>query len=287
MQYAIDYGDAIVVRGLSKSYGRLVALERVDLRVRFGELVALLGPNGAGKTTLVKHLYCELRPQSGDVKVLGLSPCERSVRLRTGVTPQEATPYPDLTVFDNVYYSGRIRGMSKSEARRSAEETLKLLGLWEYRGKYVMDLSGGLRRRTLIGMAIVHSPLVLILDEPTTGLDPEARRDMWDLLSRLKGEGRAILLTTHYIEEAEALADIVYFLNRRVIASGAPSELRKRFAFYYKVVDLESGRVHYVKEEDVREFVGKLKGRFEVRAPSLEEVYLEVIRDAQGAGVAG
>lgn len=274
---------AIVVSHLSKSYGKVVALEDVSLFVKFGELVALLGPNGAGKTTLVRHLYCELKPRSGVVTVLGRSPCDRGVRRRMGVIPQEATPYPDLTVYDNVYYAARIRGIPRQEARRRTEETLKELGLWEHRDRYIMDLSGGLKRRTLIAMAFVHSPLVMVLDEPTTGLDPEARRELWDVLTRLKGEGRAILLTTHYIEEAEALADRVYFINRKIIAEGTPSELRKRFTFYYKVIDLDNDKVYYVREDELRDFIETLKGRFEVRAASLEEVYLRVMRDAQGA----
>jgi ABC-2 type transport system ATP-binding protein len=272
--------NAIEVVGLSKSYGKVVALEDVSLEVRKGELVSLLGPNGAGKTTLVRHLYCELRPEKGFVRVLGVDPCNREVRLRMGVTPQEAQPYGDLTVFDNVYYAARVRGVPRDKAREMALETIRRLGLWEHRDRYVMDLSGGLRRRTLVAMAVVHSPEVLVLDEPTTGLDPMGRREFWDVLRQLKGEGRAILLTTHYMEEAEALSDRVYFINRKVLAEGTPAELRKRFAFYYEVIDLEEGKVYKVREDEVKEFVAKLRGKFEVRAPSLEEVYLEVMKGA-------
>jgi len=272
--------SAIEVKGLSKSYGKVVALEDVSLEVRKGELVSLLGPNGAGKTTLVRHLYCELRPERGVVKVLGSDPCDREVRLRMGVTPQEAQPYGDLTVFDNVYYAARVRGVPGDKAREMALDTVRRLGLWDHRDRYVMDLSGGLKRRTLVAMAVVHSPEVLVLDEPTTGLDPMGRRELWDVLRQLKGEGRAILLTTHYMEEAEALSDRVYFINRKVLAEGTPSELRKRFAFYYEVVDLEEGKVYKVREDEVKEFVAKLRGKFEVRAPSLEEVYLEVMKGA-------
>jgi len=272
--------NAIEVVGLSKSYGKVVALEDVSLEVRKGELVSLLGPNGAGKTTLVRHLYCELRPEKGFVRVLGVDPCDREVRLRMGVTPQEAQPYGDLTVFDNVYYAARVRGVPRDKAREMALETIRRLGLWEHRDRYVMDLSGGQRRRTLVAMAVVHSPEVLVLDEPTTGLDPMGRREFWDVLRQLKGEGRAILLTTHYMEEAEALSDRVYFINRKVLAEGTPAELRKRFAFYYEVIDLEEGKVYKVREDEVKEFVAKLRGKFEVRAPSLEEVYLEVMKGA-------
>jgi len=272
--------NAIEVVGLSKSYGKVVALEDVSLEVRKGELVSLLGPNGAGKTTLVRHLYCELRPERGFVRVLGVDPCDRSVRLRMGVTPQEAQPYGDLTVFDNVYYAARVRGVPRDKAREMALDTIRRLGLWEHRDRYAMDLSGGLRRRVLVAMAVVHSPEVLVLDEPTTGLDPMGRREFWDVLRQLKGEGRAILLTTHYMEEAEALSDRVYFINRKVLAEGTPAELRKKFAFYYEVIDLEEGKVYKVREDEVKEFVAKLRGKFEVRAPSLEEVYLEVMKGA-------
>jgi ABC-2 type transport system ATP-binding protein len=272
--------NAIEVVGLSKSYGKVVALEDVSLEVREGELVSLLGPNGAGKTTLVRHLYCELRPEKGFIRVLGVDPCDREVRLRMGVTPQEAQPYGDLTVFDNVYYAARVRGVPGDKAREMALDTVRRLGLWEHRNRYVMDLSGGQRRRTLVAMAVVHSPEVLVLDEPTTGLDPMGRREFWDVLRQLKGEGRAILLTTHYMEEAEALSDRVYFINRKVLAEGTPAELRKRFAFYYEVIDLEEGKVYKVREDEVKEFVAKLRGKFEVRAPSLEEVYLEVMKGA-------
>mgnify|MGYP001626358750 CR=1 FL=1 len=271
---------AIEVIGLRRSFGNVLALDDVSIKVSRGELVSLLGPNGAGKTTLVRHLYCELKPQSGSVKVLNENPCNRRVRLRMGVTPQEAEPYYDLSVFDNVYYAARIRGLSSHEAMMRAEDTIKHLGLLEYRDKYVMDLSGGLKRRTLIAMAVAHSPEVMVLDEPTTGLDPVARRELWELLRSLKGEGRTILLTTHYMEEAEALSDRVYFINKKVIDEGTPMELRKKFAYYYEVIDLETGKLYRVKEDEVRDFISKLNGRFEVRAPSLEDVYLEVMKNA-------
>jgi len=271
---------AIEVVGLRRSFGNVLALDGINLEVRRGELVSLLGPNGAGKTTLVRHLYCELKPQSGSVKVLNEDPCNRQVRRRMGVTPQEAEPYYDLSVFDNVYYAARIRGLSRNEAREKAEDTINRLGLLGYRDKYVMDLSGGLKRRTLIAMAMVHSPDVMVLDEPTTGLDPVARRELWELLRSLKGSGRSILLTTHYMEEAEALSDRVYFINKKVIGEGTPMELRKRFAYYYEVIDLESGMLYRIKEDEVRDFISKLSGRFEVRAPSLEDVYLEVMKSA-------
>ena len=275
---------AILVKDLYRRFGPVVALDGVSVEVRRGEVVSLLGPNGAGKTTLVRHLYCELRPQRGLVRVLGDDPCKVSVRRRVGVVPQEAEPYEDLTVFDNIYYAARLRGLGKARAREAAAEVVKLLGLEEHRSRYVMDLSGGLKRRVLIGMAIVHDPDVLVLDEPTTGLDPLARRETWDLLRQLKEEGKSVLLTTHYMEEAEALSDRVYFLNRKVIAHGSPAELRARFTYYYEVIDYSTGRTMRVPEGKVKEVVASLAGKFEVRIPSLEEIYLEVVGRDEGAG---
>jgi len=274
----MDY--AIQVKDLNKSYGNNQALVNISLTVRRGELVSLLGPNGAGKTTLVKHLYCELKPEAGRINVLGENPCRSKIKRMLGVVPQESEPYDDLSVFENIYYAARIRGVSRREAKIYTEETIESLDLREYRNKYVMDLSGGLKRRTLVGMAIVHKPEVLILDEPTTGLDPLARRQLWDILKSLKKEGRAILLTTHYVEEAEVLSDRVYFINKKIISEGTPSDLRTRFSYYYEVIDYTSGKAYKVKEEELKEFISKLNGKFEVRIPSLEDVYIEMISHA-------
>ncbi|MCE4608483.1 MAG: ABC transporter ATP-binding protein [Caldisphaeraceae archaeon] len=274
----MDY--AIQVKDLNKSYGSNQALVNISLSVRRGELVSLLGPNGAGKTTLVKHLYCELKPEVGRINVLGGNPCRSKIKRMLGVVPQESEPYDDLSVFENIYYAARIRGIGRREAKVYTEETIESLDLREYRNKYVMDLSGGLKRRTLVGMAIVHRPEVLILDEPTTGLDPLARRQLWDILKNLKKEGRAILLTTHYVEEAEVLSDRVYFINKKIISEGTPSDLRTRFSYYYEVIDYTSGKAYKVKEEELKEFISKLNGKFEVRIPSLEDVYIEMISHA-------
>lgn len=273
----LKLGIAIEIKNLSKSYGKNYALIDVSMAINEGEVVSLLGPNGAGKTTLVKHLYCELKPQQGVVKVLNESPCKSNLRKRLGVVPQEADPYEDLSVYDNIYYAARIRGVNRNMAKELTLETLKSLDLWDYRNKYVMDLSGGLKRRTLVAMSIVHRPKVLILDEPTTGLDPLARRQLWDILKGIKEEGKAILLTTHYVEEAEILSDKVYFINKKVIDYGSPSELKAKFSYYYEVIDYSTGKVFKVKEDEIKDFVSKLNGKFEVRMPSLEDVYLEVV----------
>ena len=259
-----------------KYYGKILANEDITMEVKKGELVALLGPNGAGKTTLVKQIYGELTPTKGEILVLG-SKINNNIKKRMGVIPQECTPYSTLSVKDNIYYMAKIKGMDSRRARERTEELLKKLELKEYENRLAEYLSGGLKRRVLLAMALVNDPDVVILDEPTTGLDPEARREVWEVLSELKKEGRAILLTTHYLDEAERLADRIYFINRKIIMEGTPSEIKSRFSSYYEVIDYSTGKTYYVKEDEVAEFIKGIKGKFEVRLPSLEEIYLKVI----------
>jgi len=157
---------------------------------------------------------------------------------------------------------------------------IERLDLIDEKKKFVRDLSGGLKRRTLIAMALVNNPKLLILDEPTTGLDPEARREVWDLLISLKKEGRSMLLTTHYLDEAERLADRIYLINRKVILEGTPSSLKEKFSTWYEVIDYSSGKILRVKgEEELKKVIMSIQGKFEVKLPSLEEIYLEVIKD--------
>lgn len=264
-----------------KFYGKLVANEDVSLYVDEGEIVGLLGPNGAGKTTLVKQLYGELLPNKGSIIVLGKKPTDRGIKRLLGIIPQESQPYGDLTVWDNVYYMGRIKGMKKEKVYEMGEELLRKLDLYEKRNTLAMDLSGGMRRKLLIAMALINDPKLIILDEPTTGLDPEARREVWDILLKFKKEGKSMLLTTHYLDEAERLSDRVYFINRRIIMQGSPVDIKKKFADWYEVIDYESGKVVKIHgEEKLKSYILSLNGKFEVKLPTLEEVYLEVFKDA-------
>ncbi|BDC17903.1 MarR family transcriptional regulator [Acidianus sp. HS-5] len=259
-----------------KYYDKILANEDITMEVKKGELVALLGPNGAGKTTLVKQIYGELTPTKGEILVSG-SKINNNIKKRMGVIPQECTPYATLSVKDNIYYMGKIKGMHSEKARERTEELLKKLELKEYENRLAEYLSGGLKRRVLLAMALVNDPDVVILDEPTTGLDPEARREVWEVLSELKKEGKAMLLTTHYLDEAERLADRIYFINRKIIMEGTPSEIKSKFSSYYEVIDYSTGKTYYVKEEEVADFIRGIKGKFEVRLPTLEEIYLKVI----------
>ncbi len=221
--------DAIRVRGLVKRYGELVALNGLDLEVKEGEVYALLGPNGAGKTTLVEILEC-LRPfDSGEAWVLGYRVGEpgacRRIKERIGVLPQDFSAIDRLTVRENLRLFASLYDESLD-----IDELISLLGLEDKADKQFHTLSGGLKRRVGVAVALVNNPELLFLDEPTTGLDPKARREVWEVVEKLREMGKTVLLTTHYMEEAERLADrIGIIVKGRIIAEGTPRELIERY----------------------------------------------------------
>jgi ABC-2 type transport system ATP-binding protein len=214
---------AITVRGVRKSYGSVQALDGVDLTVRRGEVLALLGPNGAGKTSLVEILEGHRVADAGDISVLGHDPAklERAFRERIGIVLQEEGLEENLTVREMVDLYG-----AAYPNPRPTDEVVELVGLSEHRDKPAGTLSGGQRRRLDLAVGICGDPELIFLDEPTTGFDPAARRRSWDLIADLKGLGKTILLTTHYMEEAQRLADrVVVIASGRVIAEGTPDKL--------------------------------------------------------------
>jgi len=271
----------VEVWGVWKSFGPILANEDISMDLERGEIVSLLGPNGAGKTTLVRQIYGELRPEKGRISLLGSKPSDSSVKERVGGIPQECSPYDDLSVWDNVYYVGKLKGVKGEVLKERIRSLLTGLGLWERRDSLADLLSGGMKRKLLIAMALVNDPELVILDEPTVGLDPESRREVWDLLNQLRASGKGILLTTHYLDEAERLSDRVYFLNRKIVAKGTPSQIKERFSDQYDVIDYTTGRTIRVSGDKVKDVVSKMSGKFEVRLPSLEEIYLEVLSDDQ------
>jgi ABC-type multidrug transport system, ATPase component len=271
----------VEVWGVWKSFGPILANEDISMDLERGEIVSLLGPNGAGKTTLVRQIYGELRPDKGRISLLGSKPSDSSVKERVGVIPQECSPYDDLSVWDNVYYVGKLKGVKGEVLKERIRSLLTGLGLWERRDSLADLLSGGMKRKLLIAMALVNDPELVILDEPTVGLDPESRREVWDLLNQLRASGKGILLTTHYLDEAERLSDRVYFLNRKIVAKGTPSQIKERFSDQYDVIDYTTGRTIRVSGDKVKDVISKMSGKFEVRLPSLEEIYLEVLSDDQ------
>ncbi|MEB2836940.1 MAG: ATP-binding cassette domain-containing protein [Desulfurococcales archaeon] len=298
---------AVEARGLVKVYpGGVRAVDGVSFCIRPGEIYSLLGPNGAGKTTTVKMLATLLKPTEGDAFILGRSVVREryEVRRLIGVTPQDLTSDDEMTGWENVYIQARLYGYPAGEARERARWALEYMGLLDVAHRKVSTYSGGMRRRLEIAMSIVHKPKVLFLDEPTLGLDVQSRRHLWDLIRRLRGEGVTILLTTHYMEEAEELSDRVAIIDHgRIIAEGAPGEL---------IAKLGGERIHILMPgpseaeklagelassgwsarahgsevvvtvanaaEALAELAPHLRGAREVRIarPNLEEVFLEL-----------
>ncbi|EAP77213.1 MULTISPECIES: ABC transporter ATP-binding protein [Roseovarius] len=204
----------VEVSGLTKTYkGGFQALKGVDLAIEEGEILALLGPNGAGKTTLISALCGIVQPTGGTARVGGFDVVEdyRGARAMIGLVPQEVALEPFEKVINTVRFSRGLFGYGKDEAL--IERILRQLSLWDKRHARIRELSGGMKRRVLIAKALCHEPRVLFLDEPTAGVDVELRRDMWDVVAELKAQGVTIILTTHYIEEAEAIADRVAVIN--------------------------------------------------------------------------
>ncbi|MBO0682835.1 MAG: ATP-binding cassette domain-containing protein [Candidatus Dormibacteraeota bacterium] len=221
----------IRVEGLTKAFGRTRALSGIDLEVPSGTVTALLGPNGAGKTTLVRILATLIRPDAGSARVAGLDVVRDAfaVRSRIGLTGQYAALDDQLTGRENLRLIGRLAHLGERRARSRTEELLALVGIEEAAGRPVSTYSGGMRRGLDIAAGLVGKPAVLFLDEPTTGLDPRGRIDIWELIGVLVRQGATLLLTTQYLEEADRLADAVAVIDRgRIVAGGTPEELKRR-----------------------------------------------------------
>ncbi len=219
----------IVARNLTKHFGSLAAVQSLNVSVGKGEIFGLLGPNGAGKTTTIRMLTTLLAPSSGAASVAGfdISSNPLGVKRSIGVVPQMLNLDIDLTCSENLEYHGRLHKMKKGDRNARIEELLKFVGLWDKKETPVEHLSGGMRRRLLIARGLMHRPAVVFLDEPTVGLDPQARRMIWGLIQSLKQSGITILLTTHYIEEADSLCDRVAIMRAgKIITLGAPADLK-------------------------------------------------------------
>jgi oleandomycin transport system ATP-binding protein len=234
-----DVSLAVRVRGLVKRYkDGTLANRGIDLDVRRGEVVTILGPNGAGKTTFLRQLTTELMPTAGSVNVFGVDAVKEPLRAKRamGITPQEAGLFEALTVREHFEFFSRFKSLSKREARAAAHEVIAELGLVDETNRPVGNLSGGQRRRILIGLALLGRPPLLVLDEPTTGLDPASRHAVWKVIRRAVAEGATVILSTHYMEEAERLSSRIGIIaSGRLIACGSLDELLARLERSYRL----------------------------------------------------
>jgi ABC-2 type transport system ATP-binding protein len=221
---------AIEVKDLHKSFGELKAVQGVSFNVEKGEIFSLLGPNGAGKTTTISMLSCLLHPDGGDAFILGhsIKKDQMGVRAVLGVVPQEIALYEDMSARENLTFWGKMYGLRGAPLKKRVNEILDVIGLADRDKEFIKKYSGGMKRRVNIGIALLHKPQVIFMDEPTVGIDPQSRRSILDSVLKLKDEGTTILYTTHYMEEAQELSDHIAIMdNGKVIASGTHAELVK------------------------------------------------------------
>ncbi|WP_327710596.1 ABC transporter ATP-binding protein [Streptomyces sp. NBC_00464] len=275
-------------RGLTKSYGGPTAVDAVDLDIRAGEAVGFLGPNGAGKTSLMRMLSCVSLPSAGSLSVFGLNAAKQSrdIRRRLGIVHQEDILDSELTVAENIHIYGRYFGIPRAVIRETSAELLEFAKLSDRADARVETLSGGMKRRLSIARALVSKPDVLLLDEPTTGLDPQARHMLWDRLAMLKKRGVTLIVTTHFMDEAEQLCNRILLMDEgRIKDEGAPQDLITRYASKDVVEIRASG------EEDVpalEELAGKVGKRTE-RLPNRLLLYVDdgdlALRQVIGLGI--
>jgi ABC-2 type transport system ATP-binding protein len=283
---------AVAVEGLRKSYGGHEALRGISFEIHEGEVFSLLGPNGAGKTTTIEILEGYRRRDDGRVSVLGTDPASasRDWRARVGVVLQSSAMYETLSVRESLALFGGYYAHP-----RPVDDVIRLVGLEEKADAVVRRLSGGQRRRLDFGLALVGDPELIFLDEPTTGFDPAARRNAWETIRSLRELGKTILLTTHYLDEAEQLADRVAVLREgRIVATGAPAELTRTPATEIRY--RENGREVVLRTDEPTRVLAELTTRaveqgreldgLQVRRPTLEEVYLELTDAARDGGTA-
>ncbi|MCI4464130.1 MAG: ABC transporter ATP-binding protein [Caldisericum sp.] len=288
----------VVVENLSKIYPNgTKALDNVSVSIDRG-ITCVVGPNGAGKTTLLKILATQMKYTSGKVEVLGYDVERKTNEIRKGiaVVPQESMPVNELTPFEHVYYYLLSRGVERNIARKNTEYTLHKLGLWNIKDKLTISLSGGMKRRVLIAMALATRAPLILLDEPTIGLDPISRKETWALISEIKEDGTNLIITTHYMEEAEALGNEMIVINKgKILARGTAETLKKNLHFDKKIavekgIEKEFlehfgkvvpyGNFYFLYPEDLNVAVNNLLSKnisFQIMSPSLEDVFMEII----------
>ncbi|MCE8422387.1 MAG: ABC transporter ATP-binding protein [Candidatus Methanoperedens sp.] len=242
----------IEIRSLSKKYGDFTAVNDVSMAVEKGTIFGLLGPNGAGKSTLIRVLACQSRPTVGHAYISGLDVVSdrKEVLSIIGVVPQENSFYDELTVSENLNYFGSLYGVPVIEIKKRSHKILDMLKLSEKSASRAGALSGGMKTRLNIACALIHKPDMLILDEPSVGLDPVSRKALWDTIRTVKEEGTTILMTTHYMEEADMLCDRIVIMNRgKIVVEGKPYELKNRTGESVILITSEPGDYQVLKTE--------------------------------------
>lgn len=301
---------------LTKRFGNFVSVDRVSLVVHEGEVFGFLGPNGAGKTTTIRMLCGIIRPTSGSAKVSDYDVLREPEKVKKiiGYMSQRFTLYPDLTVKENLHFYGSIYGLRGSELRARVQEVARTLGLSGLEGRLARDLAGGFRQRLALACATLHRPKVVFLDEPTSGVDPVARRAFWDLIYGLAREGTTVFVTTHYLDEAEYCERLAFIIGGKILAEGSPEEVKRAMAGYC-VFEVEGASqeeallaireaphvvsvtpfglsLHVVVEgglERGKELMERLSfgpGHIQVRPvpPTLEDVFIYLVRKIGGNG---
>ncbi len=271
----------IRIEGLVKKYGSKYALRGIDLEVKEGELFAYLGPNGAGKTTTIRILTGLTRPTSGSAWLNGyhIEGEGLNAKRQCGLVPQTINLDSELTVFENLNLHGMLFHMPYKDRRQRIDELLEYVGMKEMMDISVARLSGGLKRRLTIARALLHSPRILFLDEPTVGLDANIRRKIWALIKRIQSEGTTIFLTTHYIEEAEFLAERVAFIDDgTIIAVASPRSLISRLGTWAvdKIVDNNIRTSYFKTKEEAKAYVSVQDGSFSLRRVNLEDAFIHL-----------
>ncbi len=252
----------IVAKNLTKKYGDFVAVDGIDFEVKKGESFGLLGPNGAGKSTTMRMIASTSQRTSGELTVLGLDPNTHGPQIRAhlGVVPQQDNHDRELKVSENLYIYGRYFGLARKYLKSKIEELLDFAQLQEKRDVKVDELSGGMQRRLTIARGLINEPEILMLDEPTTGLDPQARHILWDRLFRLKEQGVTLVITTHYMDEAEQLCDRLIVMDKgKIMAEGSPADLIKQYSSK-EVLEVRFGSA---RNAEVGEKLSKLGDRVE------------------------
>lgn len=268
---------------LTKKYDSFLAVNNIDFEIYKGECVGFLGPNGAGKTTTVRMIYCFLPPTSGELTIAGLSVRDkcREIKNIVGVAPQEDNLDPDFTVFKNLIVYSRYFDIPKDEATKRAEEQLKFFQLEEKKDVSIVALSTGMKRRLIFARALLNKPQVLLLDEPTTGLDPQARHLVWDEVRHLKKSQVTIILTTHYMDEAEVLCDRILIVdNGKIIEEGHPAELvRKHIGHDVLELDYDEALIPLLKKSFPNARIEKLSDRMQIFTPEPHGVFEGFLRE--------